>query len=414
MFKNSKWTKRIAMVMVIVMSVMTLASCQSGRTYEDVAGDASAIYVTGKEQQPTVPYTGDPIVKYTKVDDPNLADESYVYGQGPGSSGSTTDDTTGGTTDDTTGGTTDDTTGGTTDDTTGGTTDDTTGGTTDDTTGGTTDDTTGGEDEEVVEYDQGNFLKIVSYNLRVGNDGDGNDIKDRAPRLEKVMNDIDADIMGFQEVNPTWLDTYLIPYFADEYDYIHQYRAESSKEGTPLFWKKDKFELLDSGYFWLSETPDTESKGWGASHYRICMWAKLKIKATGKTFLFYNTHFDFNDNAHMGSAALIIKKAQALGGFSTLPVFFTADCNMQRYGAGYQAMLAAFSDINMDLEDLNYKTGGGYHLDGHEGLQSGSPIDYCFYSSDLVYPLKYQIIDEKVDGGYVSDHKGLYIEAALK
>lgn len=178
-------------------------------------------------------------------------------------------------------------------------------------------------------------------------------------------------------------------------------------------WRKDKFELLDSGHFWLSETPDTESKGWGASHWRICMWVKLKVKATGKTFLYYNTHYDFSADCHVGSANLIIKRAQALGGFSTLPVFFTADCNMTRYNAGYNAMLAAFADVNMDLEDLNYKTGGGYHADGHEGLQTGSPIDYCFYSPKLLIPLKYQIIDEKVDGGYVSDHKGLYIELAI-
>ena len=418
MFKNNKWMKRVAMAMVIVMTLMTLASCQSGSTKVDEAGDASSIYVTEKDQEPVVPYTGETQVIWTEVADPNAADEVFPHGQRPDGTGSSNaapdDDSTSSGGDDTAPGTDD--SNGTDDSTTPGTDDDNTPGADDSTTPGTDDD---GDDGEEVTYDEGNLLRVVSYNLRVGNDGAGangssNDIKDRAPRLKKVMNDLDPDIMGFQEVNPTWYDNYLTAYFSSNYDHVIKYRAENNKEATPIFWKKDKFELQDSGYFWLSETPEVESKGFGASHYRICNWVKLKIKATGKVFLYYNTHFDFDDPAHVGSANLIIRSAQSMGGFGTVPVYFTADCNMQRYGEGYNQMLTAFGDINLDLEDLDYKTGGGYHLDGHEGLVKGSPIDYCFYSAELIHPLKYQIIDELVDGGYVSDHKGLYVEMAIK
>lgn len=395
MFKNNKWNKRIALVMVIVMAVMMLASCQSGRTYEDVAGDESKIYVSSKEQSPVIEYTGDPIIKEVETTDPAYADTS----NGGSSNDNTNDDTNGGNSDDNTN-----------DDTNGGNTNDDTNG------GNTNDDTNGGDENEDEEtYDQGNFLKLISYNVRCANDGNGNDIADRAPRLEKVIKDRDPDLIGFQEVVPTWMDKYLVPAFEAEYDHVIKYRAESNKEATPIFWKREKFELMDSGYFWLSETPDAESKGWGASHYRICNWVKLKIKATGKIFLYVNTHFDFSGKCHVGSAALIATRMKAQGGWTKYPVFFTADCNMTRYEDGYNAMLEnGFNDINMDLEDLNYKTGGGYHLDGHTGLQNGSPIDYCFYSASMIIPKTYQIIDEQVNGGYASDHKGLYIEMALK
>jgi len=405
---NSNWSKRIALIVVIVMTVMTLAGCQSGRTYEDVPGDASGIYVPEKEQRPEVPYTGESTVIWHKVDDPSAADISLPYGETPDGSSSGSDDSND------TDNSGNDVTDTPNDDNTNETPDDSQKEPADDNANEGTEGTEGDEESETpAEYDPANLLKIISYNVRCADDGNGNDIKERAPRLEKVINDRDPDIIGFQEVTPKWWDNYLIPFFGDKYDYVHKYRSESSKEGTPLMWRKDKFELLDSGHFWLSETPDTESKGWNASHWRICMWVKLKVKATGKTFLYYNTHYDFSKECHVGSANLIIKRAQALGGFSTLPVFFTADCNMSRFQDGYNAMLAAFADVNMDLEDLNYKTGGGYHLDGHEGLVTGSPIDYCFYSPKLLIPLKYQIIDEKVDGGYVSDHKGLYIELAI-
>ncbi len=404
MFKNKKWMKRMAMVTVIVMSVLMLASCQVGRTYVDQAGDASGIYVTEKEQQPSVPYTGEAKIIYTEVDDPDKATIIVPHGKRPDGSGSSSskddDDKDNADEDENTG---DENTG---DENTG---DENTG---DENTG---DENTGDEDAK-GDYDAANLLKVISYNVRVLDDGGEKDIVQRAPRLKEVVNKRDPDIIGFQEVGTKWWDNYLVNYFGDEYDYLIKYRAEDSKEATPIFWKKDKFELVKDGYFWLSETPDQESKGWGEEHYRIACWVQLKLKSTGKEFLYINTHYGFGDKAHVGSAKLVIQRMTALGGFTKYPVFFTADCNMERYKDGYNAMIDGgyFSDINWDLENLEYKTGNGYHDDGHEGLQPGSPIDFCFYSPALITPLKYEIIDEFLMNGWVSDHKGLYMEMALK
>ena len=81
----------------------------------------------------------------------------------------------------------------------------------------------------------------------------------------------------------------------DKYDIFNKYRSESNLESTPILWKKDKFECLKTGYFWLSDTPEVESRGWDELYncYRICVYAILKEKATGKTFNFMNTHFGF-------------------------------------------------------------------------------------------------------------------------
>ncbi len=422
MFKNKKWMKRMAMVTVIVMSVLMLASCQVGRTYVDQAGDASGIYVTEKDQQPSVPYTGEAKITYTEVDDPDKADIIVPHGERPDgseSSGSKDDDDKDNADEDENTGdenTGDENTGdeNTGDENTG---DENTG---DENTGdeNTGDENTGDEGDEDAsgDYDAANLLKVISYNVRVADDGGEKDIEKRAPRLVEVITKRDPDIIGFQEVGTKWWETHNMKDMFPDYDYVMKYRAESSKEGTPIFWKKDKFELVKDGYFWLSETPDQESKGWGEEHYRIALWVQLKLKSTGKEFLYINTHYGFGPKAHVGSANLILQRMSALGGFTKYPVFFTADCNMSRYNDGYNAMMEGgkFSDINWDLEDLNYKTGGGYHDDGHEGLVTGSPIDFCFYSPALITPLKYEIIDEFLMNGWVSDHKGLYMEMALK
>lgn len=260
--------------------------------------------------------------------------------------------------------------------------------------------------DEKVNYLEGNKLKIVSYNIRCANDEGGRSIAERAPRLKTVLDQYQPDIIGFQEVVPEWMN-YLTKDYSANYNYKLEYRSETSREGTPIFWRKDKFELVDSGYFWLSETPNISgSMSWGATFPRICIWVKLKIKATGKEFLFYNTHFDFNETAHQNSAKLIIQDARSRGGFTKLAVFCTADFNMKPWSPGYVAMQTAFEDINDQLDQDTSYTSHGYK-------DSGSIIDYCFYSRDLVTPLHYNVMKEMPDGNYVSDHFGIYNEVAI-
>lgn len=266
--------------------------------------------------------------------------------------------------------------------------------------------------EPSVEYEEGNRIRIVSYNIRYTDDPGGNSIDERAPRLKAVLDKYDPDLVGFQEATPNWIE-HIYEDYGDEYEIRYQYRSESNKESTPLMFKKDKFELLDEGYFWLSETPEKESKGWGASLWRICNWVKLEVKATGKVLLFYNTHFDGGEDFHVGAGNLIISRAKALGGFSKYPVFLTGDFNMTPWSTGYSNLLVDgdFADVNEDLEQDKSTTTDGYNeTDG----TSGHIIDFVFYSPDTAIPLKYQVLNEKVNGGYVSDHRGLCTEVALK
>ncbi|MBQ7779420.1 MAG: D-alanyl-D-alanine carboxypeptidase family protein [Clostridia bacterium] len=91
---NKKWTKLIALATVILVSVMMLASCQTGKTYVDEPGNADVVSVKQKNQIQEVEYTGDPKPNIEYTDDPAYADTST-------NGGSTGGDTTGG---DTTGG----------------------------------------------------------------------------------------------------------------------------------------------------------------------------------------------------------------------------------------------------------------------------------------------------------------------
>ncbi len=216
--------------------------------------------------------------------------------------------------------------------------------------------------------------------------------------------------MGFQEITEALLEKCLLVYFSDDYDYVSQWRAEGRKEGLPIFWKKDKFSLVDHGFFWLSETPNKESMGWDAEYPRLTSWVKLRVKATGKEFLFYNTHYDFSGRCHLNSSDVILQQVRAQEGFTKYGVILAGDMNMLPWTVGYLLLTAKgeLQDINAALQNDNTSTFNGFEKEG-----TGYIIDYCFYSPAKMLPLHYEVMPGKVDGEWVSDHNGLYAEVAL-
>ena len=79
--------------------------------------------------------------------------------------------------------------------------------------------------------------------------------------------------------------------------------GQSLGETAVIFYRKDKFELLEQNTFWLSETPEVPgSRSWETSDTRIATWGKFEVKATGKIIYVFNTHFD-----HISSLARVGK-----------------------------------------------------------------------------------------------------------
>lgn len=252
-----------------------------------------------------------------------------------------------------------------------------------------------------VTYYEENKIKVVSYNIRCANDENGNSIKERAPRLQQVIDQYDPDIMGFQEFVPTWQE-YADAYFSDEYDYILRYRSQDNYEGTPVYWKRSKFKLLDYGTFWLSETPEVESKDWNSACYRVCTWLKLEVRQTGKVFYYYNTHFDYLEEPQMPSAELLLER---IGGLDA-PVILTGDFNLEHSSEVYTKLTGTLTDANTANDPTATFTDYGK-------LERPTLIDYTFVTGETVKPAAYQVMDDKVDGNFVSDHYGVYSEVIL-
>ena len=132
-------------------------------------------------------------------------------------------------------------------------------------------------------------LKVISFNIRCCDDKDGHSIPERAPRLHAAIAPRNPDLIGLQEYRPAW-EAHIEKYFGEEYEIFNKYRSTESPESAPILWKRDQFTCLDKGYFWLSDTPDVESRGWDERYHchRICEYVLLQDRESGKSFVFFS------------------------------------------------------------------------------------------------------------------------------
>lgn len=226
-------------------------------------------------------------------------------------------------------------------------------------------------------------LTVASYNIRNKNASDsikGNGWYQRCPVICGLIRFNNFDVFGAQEVLHQQLNDMLkaLP----GYDYVGVGRDDGKTKGeyAPIFYKKEQFEPLRSGHFWLSEITDRPNKGWDAALPRICTWVKLKNRQTGFEFYFFNLHMD-----HVGvlarkkSAELVLAKIKAMCGSD--PVILTGDFNVDQHHENYAVL--ANSGILTDAytaADECYALNGTFN-DFNPNMLTDSRIDHIFVSS---------------------------------
>lgn len=249
-------------------------------------------------------------------------------------------------------------------------------------------------------------LDFVSFNIRCCDDPNGNSIAERAPRLKKVLEPLYADVIAFQEVRPKWVPE-IEKYFADQYEIFLAYRSVEKPEGLISLWKKDRYECIEKGHFWCSDTPNEESLGWDEKYHcpRICSYSVLREKGRGLSFLVMNTHFGFGDDCQTKSAKLIKAFSKR---FEKMNVIVSGDFNMTPSSLGYKEMVESFIDSNDATVSDRRSTYHAYQ----PSPEQKSHIDYIFCDGEIT-PESFRILDESVNGKYPSDHFGIYARLLL-
>ena len=265
-------------------------------------------------------------------------------------------------------------------------------------------DTGNDTDADGEEAKTANFT-MMSFNIRYTDDPNGHSIVERAPRVKQIVEMYDPDIVGMQEVVPTW-KTQLETQLGSQYEILVHYRSTSNPEGLAILYKKDLFTLIEEGSFWLSETPDTESKSWDASLPRICTWARLTHKATGKTILAMCYHGEGTDLFAQNAYNVI--ETRLLQRYDSDVQFLVGDFNRGPGDAGMASYMGYFEEARTTLSnpttDSNATTTpAGYPNPGQTG-PGLYHFDYLFHQESKAAAVDYIVDTTMIDGYFASDH----------
>lgn len=249
-------------------------------------------------------------------------------------------------------------------------------------------------------------VKVMSFNIRYGTAKDGENHWDK--RKEFLADTIKAfgpDLLGTQETLAFQRD-FLAEKLAG-YEAFGAGRDDGKEKGemAAVFWKKDRFEKVAGGHFWLTEKPDVPgSKSWDTSLTRMATWVKLKDKTGGKPVLFLNTHFDHVGKvARLEAAKLIRKRLPELGKDCSLIV--TGDFNAGEGSDPYKALFDNESPVvdTYRVAHPKREENEGTTTPFKAGANKGNRIDWIGASRD--WKVQSATIDRTAkDGRTPSDH----------
>jgi endonuclease/exonuclease/phosphatase family metal-dependent hydrolase len=260
-------------------------------------------------------------------------------------------------------------------------------------------------------------LRVMTFNVRYDTPSDGPNawphrrdwvaalIRFHAPdalgvqeALVHMLTDLDARLPGFARVGVGRAD------------------GRAGGEFSAILYRSDRLELLDSGTFWLSPTPEVAgSKGWDTAIERIATWARFRDRRTGCRHLHLNTHFDHvGEQARQESARLIRRRTAGLA--DGIPVVVTGDLNADPASEPYRILTRDTIGATPPFRDALVASRDGHYgptstWTAFRAIEPGRRIDYVLVSPQ-VRVFQHAILPDSWDGRFPSDH--LPVLAALE
>ena len=257
-------------------------------------------------------------------------------------------------------------------------------------------------------------INIATFNLRMDTPNDGeNAWPNRKGMASGLIRFYEMDIIGTQEGFKHQLDDLLEQ---GNYAYVGGGRDDGYDEGehSAILYKSDKFDVLNKGDFWFSETPEAPGKGWDATCCnRICSWAKFKDRKSGVEFFVFNLHYDHQGiEARKNSSFLLLKKIKEIAGNET--VFATGDFNATPDAEPIKIIRESgkLIDSYSVTKQKPYGTIGttnSFKLDA----PMKNRIDYIWGTPNITGK-KYGVLNDMQYGRFPSDHFPVMINAVLE
>ncbi len=258
---------------------------------------------------------------------------------------------------------------------------------------------------------QAQSFTFMTYNIRYANPGDGvNYWENRKAELANQISFYEPDVFGIQEGLPEQVD-YLDEQL-DAYSWYGVGRDDGKSKGefSAVYYKKDKFSVLQKETFWLSPTPEKPSKGWDAALPRICTAVLFQVKESDQKFWVFNTHFDHRgDEARLQAVDVILDKLKVLNN-DGYPAIVMGDLNLTPDSPPIKKLFGAMNDTRA-VSDLVFGPEGTWSsFDVQKELDRR--IDYIVVS-DQVKVSKYAVLTDNRDLRNYSDHLPVFIQASF-
>lgn len=249
-------------------------------------------------------------------------------------------------------------------------------------------------------------MKVATFNLRLNTSYDSaNAWPNRKEMVKDLIRYHQFDVFGVQEALIDQMHD-LETMGAYAHAGVGRNDGKEAGEFSAIFYSKAKYELVKSGNFWLSPTPEKPSKGWDAAYIRICTWARLIEKTTGKEFYFFNTHFD-NEGvlARENAAKMILEKIHQLSDRNT-PVIITGDFNSSPETSAYATIVKQFRDAKLVSQTPPYgpdSTFQDFKYHNWTKVVTEGRIDFVFVNENIEV-LNYAVLTDSRDLRFPSDH----------
>lgn len=249
-------------------------------------------------------------------------------------------------------------------------------------------------------------LNVATYNLRLNTPSDGPNVwAERREAVKALVRYHEFDLFGTQEGQPEQIrDLEAL----DEYAHVGVGRDDGKDAGehSAIFYRRARFELLQHGDFWLSETPDRPSKGWdGRCCNRLVSWVRLRDRVSGLNLLVTSAHFDHEGVvAQRESAKLLLRwlAANRVKGAKADRVIALGDFNSTPESEPIALMRAVFGDARQLSEQPPYGPAASFN-DFRFGTAPDKLIDFIFVDRGIRV-LKYAVLSDSNGVRYPSDH----------
>lgn len=262
----------------------------------------------------------------------------------------------------------------------------------------------------------GERIRAMTYNIRLDLASDGaNAWPHRKAMVAALIRHEAPDLLGMQEV--------LLGQKRDveqalpEFQLVGAARDDGREKGelSPLAFRRDRFELIDSGTLWLSETPWVPSKGWDAAYPRIATWALLRDRRTRRSIRVVNAHFDHVGLVARHQSAALLLRWLGQGGSAGLPTILMGDLNSAPDGSAYRQLadtpVSRLRDSRLVSRTPPYGPPGTFNAFKIDS-NAAAPIDHIFVSGQFAVD-SYSVVTQHWGGRLPSDHYPVVVDLVV-